>query len=80
MGERLQEIKARIQRGYVFDRPGEVVVAPEWDVAWMVTRIEALERDRDKLALFIRGNCYKHGRGDDACSCEWLEETLREAE
>jgi len=51
--------------------------------AWIDEAASDWEADRKrlgKLADFIRGNCYKHGRGDDACSCEWLEETLREAE
>ena len=37
---------------------------------------EARERVLDALSGFIRDSCYKHGRGDDACSCDWLDETL----
>ena len=39
----------------------------------------AWEADRkrlDKLADFIRKSCYKHGGGDDACSCDWLDRAL----
>ena len=37
---------------------------------------EARERVLDALAEFIRDSCYRHGCGDDACSCDWLDETL----
>ena len=37
---------------------------------------KARERVLNALARFIRDSCYKHGRGDDACSCDWLDETL----
>ena len=39
----------------------------------------AWEADRKRLgalAALIRKSCHKHGGGDDACSCHWLERTL----
>lgn len=37
---RLGAIRHRIGKGYVFDRPGEITVTREEDMAWLIERLE----------------------------------------
>ncbi len=43
--------------------------------SFQVRLVEA-EAQVARMAEHIRNSCYKHGNGDDACCCEWLQESL----
>ena len=42
MEERIEAIRERMSKGYVFDQPGEVVVSMDDDMIWIFGKVEEI--------------------------------------